>query len=171
MKPFWIINLVIFQASWLCAAFFTEYSTPLMLALFGIHFLLSPTRKGDAYLMLLVPIGVLADKFQLELGVFSVGNQFFPVWLLMLWSLFLVSLNHSLSWLNNCPVFILMVIGALGGTSSYWGGIKAGVIEPLLSTEQVILSLMIVWAVLLPTLVYLKRVLDNYRARYEVKHV
>jgi hypothetical protein len=171
MKRFWIINLVIFQAAWLCAAFFNEQSTPLMLALFALHFLLSPTRKEDACLLLLVPIGLLADKFQLELGVFSVGNEFFPFWLLMMWSLFLISLNHSLSWLNNRSVLILMIIGGLGGTSSYWGGIQAGVIEPLRSTEQVIFSLMMVWAFLLPTFVYLKRLLDNYRSRSEVSHV
>ncbi|MGF1752065.1 DUF2878 domain-containing protein [Vibrio makurazakiensis] len=171
MKRFWIINLVLFQVCWFCAAFLTQHAAPLMFTLMAIHFYLSPTRKEDAYLLLLVPIGFAADKLQLELGVFSVGSGFFPFWLLMMWSMFLISLNHSLSWLNNRSVITLMVIGAIGGTSSYWGGVKAGVIEPLLATEYVTLSLMTVWAIILPIFVCLKKQLELYQSKYEVTHV
>lgn len=161
MKLFWIINLFLFQASWLCAAFFTEYANQIMPLLIIAHFALSPTRIKDLRLLMLVPIGLIADKFQLELGIFSAGDNFFPLWLLMLWVMFIVSLNHSLRWLDNCSVPILMLVGAMGGASSYWGGIKAGVLIPLLPTSNVVLSLILVWALLLPVFVILKRYVNQ----------
>jgi len=157
MKRFWITNLILFQACWLCAAFFTEYAALVMPLLLALHFMLSPSRRKDLLLLLLLPIGFLADKIQLELGVFSVGESFFPFWLLLLWAMFLISLNHGLSWLDNRSLLTLVLIGALGGASSYWGGIKAGVIDPLMSDAAVWLSLMLVWGCLLPLFVTLKR--------------
>ncbi|OEF08473.1 DUF2878 domain-containing protein [Vibrio genomosp. F10] len=161
MQRFWIINLVIFQASWFCAAFLNQHAGPLMAGLLVVHFLLSPTKKKDLNLLLLLPVGLAADKLQLHLGVFSVGSEFFPMWLLLIWIMFIISLNHSLSWLNRFSSLPLAVIGALGGTASYWGGIKAGVIEPLLPAHQVILSLMLVWAILMPTFVLLRRKIER----------
>ncbi|MFC1233634.1 DUF2878 domain-containing protein [Vibrio sp. F74] len=161
MKLFWIINLFLFQASWLCAAFFTEYANQIMPLLLIIHFALSPTRIKDLRLLMLVPIGLIADKFQLELGVFSAGDSFFPIWLLMLWIMFIISLNHSLRWLDNRSIPTLMLIGAIGGASSYWGGIKAGVLVPLLPTSSVVFSLILVWTLLLPVFVILKRYVNQ----------
>ncbi|MEZ8823967.1 DUF2878 domain-containing protein [Vibrio amylolyticus] len=158
MKQFWITNLVLFQACWLCAAFLpSAIAGPLMVTLCAIHFWLSPTRREDAIILALVPLGLVADAIQLSLGVFEAGNTFFPFWLLMMWVMFTISLNHSLKWLSHCPPVALILIGAIGGTASYWGGIKAGVIEPLLATHMVILSLALVWAIVIPTFVRLRR--------------
>lgn len=164
MKRFWIINLVLFQASWACAALFNSHAYWVMPILFIVHVALSPTRKQDLKLLALVPIGLMADKVQLDLGIFSAGDGFFPFWLLMMWVMFVMSLNHSLSWLDNRSAITLMIIGAIGGTSSYWGGIKAGVIQPLLSSDDVAIFLLLVWSLLLPTMVYLKRYLTHTTA-------
>jgi hypothetical protein len=161
MKPFWIINLVLFQASWFSAAFLTQHAWLIMSAIVVLHFILSPTRKRDFAILALVPIGIVADKLQLHLGVFTVGNGFFPAWLVLLWVMFTVSLNHSLNWLSRFSLPALGLIGAIGGSSSYWAGIQAGVIEPLMSPSTVLLSLVIVWATLLPTFVLLKKRLER----------
>lgn len=161
MKLFWVINLVLFQASWLCAAFFTDYANVIMPTLLLVHFVLSPTRRQDLRLLMLVPIGLIADKLQLEMGVFDAGDGFFPVWLLFLWVMFIISLNHSLRWLDNRSVLTLVLVGAIGGASSYWGGIKAGVLVPLMPTSTVLFSLIVVWALLLPAFVILKRYVNR----------
>ena len=156
MRSFWVINLMLFQASWLCAALFTQQAALVMPLLLIAHFVLSPTRRQDLKVLLLVPIGIVVDKCQLELGVFSAGNDFFPLWLVYLWAMFILSLNHSLSWLDNCSLFSLVILGAAGGSSSYWGGIASGALGTQLSTLNVVLSLMAVWALLLPVLVKVK---------------
>ncbi|MEZ9152645.1 DUF2878 domain-containing protein [Vibrio sp. F13] len=158
MKRFWIINLVLFQATWVCSAFFTAqapFVTPLIVV---VHFLLSPTRSSDLKILILLPLGLLLDSLLLHFGVFAVdfeiANQsWFPVWLVCLWIMFLISFNHSLNWLLECSKVILFVIGFVAGTSSYWGGIKAGALLTTWPDASVVAALAISWGILLPLLV------------------
>ena len=158
MKRFWIINLVLFQATWVCSAFFTAqapFVTPLIVI---VHFLLSPTRNSDLKILCLLPLGLLLDSLMLHFGVFAVdpdiANQtIFPVWLVCLWVMFLISFNHSLNWLLKCSKVILFAIGFVAGTSSYWGGIKAGALLTTWPDASVVAALAISWGILLPLLV------------------
>lgn len=156
MKQFWIINLVLFQLSWLCAAFFTPYANLVIPLVIVVHFYLSPSLNSDLRLLMLLPVGVIADALQIQLGVFNAGTPFFPPWLLMIWVMFIVSLNHSLRWLDNCSSVVLIIIGSLGGASSYWGAMKAGVLIPMMD-DITLLPIAMVWGVLLPIFVKLKR--------------
>ncbi|TWD43353.1 uncharacterized protein DUF2878 [Vibrio crassostreae] len=158
MKRFWIINLVLFQATWVCSAFFTAqapFVTPLIVV---VHFLLSPTRSSDLKILILLPLGLLLDSLFFHFGVFAVdsaiANQsWFPVWLVCLWIMFLISFNHSLNWLLKCSKVILFVTGFVAGTSSYWGGIKAGALLTTWPDASVVAALAISWGILLPLLV------------------
>ncbi|OCH54689.1 DUF2878 domain-containing protein [Vibrio sp. ZF57] len=158
MKRFWIINLVLFQATWVCSAFFTAqapFVTPLIVV---VHFLLSPTRSSDLKILILLPLGLLLDSLLLHFGVFAVDSEianqsWFPVWLVCLWIMFLISFNHSLNWLKKCSKVILFVIGFVAGTSSYWGGIKAGALLTTWPDASVVAALAISWGILLPLLV------------------
>ena len=164
MKSFWLINVLLFQSSWLCGAFFTQYANLVNPILLISHFVLTPTRKQDAKLLLLVPLGLSIDFLQMQLGVFSatsVGSEpitsSFPLWLVFLWIMFVLSLNHSLRWLTRCSSPVLVVIGAVGGASSYLAGIKAGALQSLVSDSFLFVSLLLAWGVLLPTLVWLQK--------------
>ncbi|MEZ9048427.1 DUF2878 domain-containing protein [Vibrio sp. 10N.247.311.64] len=158
MKRFWIINLVLFQATWVCSAFFTAqapFVTPLIVV---VHFLLSPTRSSDLKILILLPLGLLLDSLLLHFGVFAVDSEianqsWFPVWLVCLWIMFLISFNHSLNWLLKCSKVILFGIGFVAGTSSYWGGIKAGALLTTWPDASVVAALAISWGILLPLLV------------------
>ncbi|OCH50281.1 MULTISPECIES: DUF2878 domain-containing protein [Vibrio] len=158
MKRFWIINLVLFQATWVCSAFFTAqapFVTPLIVV---VHFLLSPTRSSDLKILILLPLGLLLDSLMLHFGIFAVDSEianqsWFPVWLICLWIMFLISFNHSLNWLLKGSKVILFVIGFVAGTSSYWGGIKAGALLTTWPDASVLAALAISWGILLPLLV------------------
>lgn len=164
MRSFWITNFLLFQACWFCSAFLNGYADSITPLLLIVHFILTPSPRKDAYLLLLLPIGLMVDAFQIYAGLFSVGSDFLPIWLVVLWSMFIVSFNHSLKWLDNLSVFLLVIVGAIGGASSYWGGMKVGVIEPLQSSGIVTLSLMLAWAFVLPTLTILKRHVNRLSA-------
>lgn len=158
MKQFWIINLVLFQATWVCSAFFTAqapFVTPLIVA---VHFLLSPTRSSDLKILVLLPVGLLLDSLLLHFGVFAVDSEianqsWFPAWLICLWIMFLISFNHSLNWLLKCSKVILFFIGFVAGTGSYWGGIKTGALLTTWPDTSVLAALAISWGFLLPLLV------------------
>ncbi len=153
MKRFWIINLILFQASWFSAAFYTTGAAWIIAGLLMLHFLLTPTPRADLKLLPLVLPGICVDALHLLAGTYSAGETLFPIWLILLWSMFVISLNHSLNWLIKSPKVVLVAFGSAGGTASYWAGIQAGALQSTWSTEVVITVLMLAWGILLPLLV------------------
>lgn len=162
MKRFWIINLVLFQASWFSAAFLTVNANIILAALLGVHFLLSPSAKKDLAVLPLALIGIAVDIFHFNIGSFSSQLGGFPLWLALLWSLFVISFNHSLSWLVNKPIWLLMAFGAVGGTSSYWAGMQAGALQSGLQDATLIASLALSWGLLFPLLIVSYRTFSTF---------
>lgn len=160
MKPFWITNFLLFQASWFSAAFYTQYAALLIGSLLLVHFLLSPKKWADFKILPLALLGVCLDKFHLFIGTFSNAtpftaiDTFFPLWLILLWIMFVLTLNHSLSWLINKPLLIVISFGACGGTLSYWAGIQAGALSHTWSISLLIPTLILSWGILFPVLVF-----------------
>ncbi len=165
MKSFWIINLVLFQASWVAAAFYTDYASIIIALLIVLHCLLSPSRAADMKLLILMGPGIVVDILHMQLGTFSAGNALFPVWLVLLWCIFLMSLNHSLRWLTDKPLYWAAVFGGVGGTSSYIGGIKTGALTTTMPLELAAVALACSWALLFPLLIFAYRFL-NSNGRY-----
>jgi hypothetical protein len=153
MKLFWIINLVLFQASWVAAAFYTSYAAMVIGLLIAIHIYLSPSRISDVKLLILVIPGILADTLHIQAGTFSAGNNLFPLWLILLWCMFIMSLNHSLKWLANKKLYWASLFGGVGGTSSYLGGVKTGALSTIMPLETTALILACSWAVLFPLII------------------
>lgn len=76
-----------------------------------------------------------------------------PLWIVMLWALFAITLNSSLAWLKG-RLPVAAVFGAVGGPLAYWGGVRLGAlvfVEPL----PAVIALAVGWAVLTPLLVVL----------------
>ncbi len=153
MKRFWIINLILFQTSWVAAAFYTDYSDIIISILIFIHFTLTPCRLSDLKVLILVVPGVVVDALHIYTGTFSAGNTLFPIWLVLLWYMFLMSLNHSLHWLTDKKLYWSILFGGVGGTSSYVAGIKTGALTTTMSLDLVTLILACSWALLLPLLI------------------
>ncbi|WP_076415401.1 DUF2878 domain-containing protein [Shewanella sp. UCD-KL12] len=153
MKRFWLINLVLFQATWFVSAIYTDRAWPYLLAIVLVHFLLSPTTKKDSRLLILMPIGVVVDKVLMDLGVFYTSAEVFPFWLMLIWCMFIISFNHSLKWLMAMPLALSALIGAIAGPLSYRLGAELGALEWGVGELNGILILAAIWGVLLPSLV------------------
>ena len=155
-NKFWITNLVLFQLAWFCCALLTanaSWLTPLIVAL---HFLLSPTKRSDAKLLPFAFFGCVVDYILFQLNVINFAEQQFPIWLLCLWVMFVLSVNHSLKWLSNCKLWVNSIIGAIGGALSYLGAIKFSAINTSLSLSSLFLVYALIWALLLPALIVFK---------------
>ncbi len=164
MKKFWLINLCLFQASWYTAALLTDYATVVILGLLLLHFALSPSSKADFRLLLLLPIGILADALQIRMigsfsGTAAASIAGFPLWLLYLWAMLLVSLNHSLSGLEKLSLPLLALVGAVAGAGSYYAGVELGALQTSWSSVAFLGMTGAVWAGLLPALVFGRRLL------------
>ena len=73
-----------------------------------------------------------------------------PIWIVVLWVLFALTLNHSLSWLKG-RVVLAAIFGALGGPLAYVAGEKlmaVTIVEP-----NTLLILAIGWAFITPLLI------------------
>lgn len=153
MKWFWLTNLLMFQISWFSAAFLTAYASLIIALLLLVHFALTPTPREDSKLMLLAIVGMAIDTLHLLIGTFAAEQSFFPLWLILLWVMFCISFNHSLAWFTQRSYGLLAVVGAIGGTLSYWGGIQSGALTTAQPTSFVISILLLTWALLFPSLV------------------
>jgi len=151
MKRFWIINLVLFQLCWFVSAGFTDIAWPILALIIAIHFLLSPTPKEDFRLLLLVPLGIAVDKVLIELNLFSMQANAFPLWLALLWCIFIISFNHSLRWLMDLELPLVAFIGAIAGPMSYRLGVEMGALQLGWNSVNALLLLSLVWGLLLPT--------------------
>ncbi|WP_428612452.1 DUF2878 domain-containing protein [Shewanella sp.] len=165
MKAFWLINLGLFQLAWWSAALLTESASYIIAGLIVLHCLLSPSLKADLRLMALLPLGLLVDGGLIALGVFRGLESAFPLWLVLLWVIFLMSLNHSLRPLSRLGLPWLMLIGAFGGAGSYWAGLNLGALASEQSDLNFWLIAAPVWAVIFPLLFWGQGLLSAQQAK------
>jgi hypothetical protein len=147
-----LVNGVCFQVGWWAVVLLhTSWSLIAALVYLAVHFIwISKSRKSEAiYLLVASVIGAGLDVLWFYLGIMESGTAlFFPVWLLVLWPVFLSTMHHSLSWLQG-RLWLAAVIGAFFAPLSYWGGaILSPVYFPMPSIAMVLIATY--WAIYLP---------------------
>ncbi|MDP1947214.1 MAG: DUF2878 domain-containing protein [Nitrospirota bacterium] len=157
-------NFVAFQlgccASVLGAAHDDSWLGPLVVALLlGIHLWQTP-HPGNA-LRLILRVGLLGATIDSVLGYLGIlvfrdslmAHWLCPPWLMALWMIFVTTLQSSLSWLAG-HYWIAALLGGLFEPVSYYAGQELGSLSlgnPVLVT---LATLSILWALLLPGLVW-----------------
>ena len=100
-------------------------------------------------------IGFAADTALLHAGVLSYATpvpwiQAAPVWIVVLWAGFALTLNHSMGFLHGRPMWAA-VFGLLGGPLAYWVADNVWDAATLSSnTAYALIALGVVWAILTP---------------------
>lgn len=146
------LNFVVFQSIWALSVIGKEAWIGWSLALLLLHFSLSPNRKSDLRLLLIVTfVGIIADSTLIFFDVLVFKSQdYMPIWLIILWSAFALTLNYSLNWLIQLNVIIKSALGAVAGTFSYWMGHNLGAVDFTYSTVMSCVLLAISWGLVLP---------------------
>lgn len=158
-----ILNAVLFQLTWIAAVAGAGHGLwwpgLVMLAVFATWQLRDrETRGADLRLLAwALPIGLLVDTLWVQSGMLSFATPLpwsglAPVWIVVLWAGFTLTLNHSLRALKSRPL-MAAVLGLLGGPLAYWIASSAwGAAEIHWPLWQALLALGIAWGVLTPFL-------------------
>ncbi len=156
-----LANLILFQLTWVAAVGGAGYGLwwPGLLMLGGFvlwHCASSAGWQGDLLLAaMLAVIGFGADTALLQAGVLSYATplpwaQAAPVWIVVLWAGFALTLNHSMGFLRGRPMWAAL-FGLLGGPLAYWVAANVWNAASFGGNDlQSLIVLGLVWAVLTP---------------------
>lgn len=156
-----ITNFILFQLIWFvcilgAAINETHSAVTLSLAIIIFHLFLTKNKVNELKIMILAGIiGFLFDglllKNQLVLYAnHGWSNNITPLWIIILWVGFSITLNSSLSWLKK-KVTLSIFFGAIGGPLAYLAGEKLGAVT--LMTPNTIIAISIGWAIITPLLI------------------
>lgn len=143
-----IPNLVLFQGIWWSCILNFEPLAIVLLIVMALHFLWShniiePTlQKTDWLILPIMVTGLLTDWLLYQMGLYGFLGSGFPLWLMILWFAFSMTVPRSLAsvvvrkplWLGLCIVF---------GPLAYFGGQYYGRLEIF---EYAIFAMAIQWA-------------------------
>ncbi|WP_455218700.1 DUF2878 domain-containing protein [Kaarinaea lacus] len=164
-----MINFILFQAGWfacvISAARQQEWLALIALGtVIAIHLLLVKDRISEMQLILIAGItGLLLDSSLIALGVFTPVNNIdyygiAPLWLVGMWMLFGITINHSLRWLDQRYIFAAL-LGFVFAPIAYLAGQKLGALTFPPDNSHMI-SLLIIgacWLLVTPLLLLASR--------------
>jgi len=162
-----IANFALFQFVWLVtvigAARGAAWPGLAALAFFlTVHRALSATAKADhALCVLTIALGTIVETLNSASGFIvyrdpAAASVIPPIWILVLWCNLALILNNSAAWLLQRPV-LAAVLGAIGGSLSYVGGVALGAAEFGVATRMAVPVLAVSWAILAPLLFAIAR--------------
>jgi hypothetical protein len=168
-----LANFLSFQAGWFACVLGAANGLPwagsaVAAALVAAHVFACRRPSIEARLIgFALLIGLVWETLLLTLGWLDFKGGFVvagvaPLWIVIMWALFAMTLNVSLAWLKERP-FTAVAFGAIGGPLAYWGGARLGalvLVEPL----PALLALAIGWGLLTPLLLRLARRYDGMGA-------
>lgn len=150
---FTITNAVLFQVGWfvciLCGSFWAGVFTLVAIA---FHFMIVQQRRDDAVAVLIaIALGLLHDSLLLHSGQIQFAESAYlpPLWLVCLWALLGITLNHSLVWIYSRPLWSAL-LGAIAAPLSYLAGVSLSSAEWSSPLVHVLPIIAIMWLAVLP---------------------
>jgi hypothetical protein len=155
-----IINFLWFQSIWWLLILFQSSAIVVVMGLFALWLLLTPTRREDGLVMVTVMgLGFCIDSLLTTSGIFifnhsnainsSASQWFIPFWLVLLWGAFAGTLTHSLASLKN-SLLVAALVGGICAPLSYVAGAKLGAVDLGYPVTTTYIVLCAIWAVTLP---------------------
>ena len=144
-------HLLGFNLYWLLAVKWQQPGPLLVILL--LHFLFSPSRQRDWRLLPIAVGGCLLDALLWQLGLFRFPAGF-PLWLVLLWLGFALTLAHGMRWLLRLPRWQQALFGMVGGTSSYVAGAAMGAVHLPWGIGISAALLAVIWMWWLPVLLW-----------------
>ena len=135
-----------------------------------LHLYMAPRPEQEAGLILLTGIfGFAVDTLQALAGLYAFAHTsaapwLCPLWMVALWMIFATTLNASMAWLaGRYP--LAAVLGAICGPVSYVAGARLGAIEFPAHVGLSLVGIAVVWACVMPSLLWFRDFLSTATAR------
>jgi len=171
-----IINILLYQLGWFSCLLGAAWGYPLKGAFFAlllivVHLVLAESRKSELYLMLCACLlGITIDTAQQAAGVFTFKTDpawpiWLPLWIFVIWAQFATLLRYALNWLSG-RYLLAAFFGLIGGPLAYWGGARLGAAQMGEHLFASIASLALIWALVMPGLMWISTRLDPQEGRY-----
>ncbi|MCB1607225.1 MAG: DUF2878 domain-containing protein [Xanthomonadales bacterium] len=155
-----LANLLLFQLTWVAAVGGAGYGMwwpgLVMLGVFMLwHRLAEADWRSDLTIAgVLSVIGFAADSALLQAGVLQYATavpsvHVAPIWIVVLWAGFALTLNHSMKFLHGKPIWAAL-FGLLGGPLAYWVAANVWHAASFGDARTSLIALGLVWAVLTP---------------------
>jgi len=161
-----LINAALFQITWFACVIgsakglvWPAFASCAALAVYQLQG--KRRHPSDVTLILAsIGLGLIVDSIWVQSGwlIFSDQRPFSflaPVWIIVLWVGFAMTINHSLAWLDRHPI-LPIAMGFIGGPMSYLAGLKLGAVEYQQSVLMVSAGLAVAWAISLLILVKIR---------------
>lgn len=171
-----VLNFIAFQLVWfvviLSAAKGMILVGLLATLLFAVlQLFVSRYRQSDLKLLGLGFVaGMMLDSIWLNMGWIDYASSntlgFAPLWIGCLWLNFMLTLNHSMSWMHS-RLKMVAVMTLFAAPLSYFAGSKLGAVS-LVEPAYAVPALSISWALLVPMLMCLARLWRQQET--EVRH-
>jgi hypothetical protein len=168
-----LVNFVVFEAAWFACILGVARGEPgwgtlVVIAAILWHVAVSARPSTELALVgLLAAIGLVAESAVVSQGhvVYPNGQPLAwvaPYWMVALWAEFAIALNVTLRWLKRRPV-LAGVLGAFFGPLSFMGGVRLGAAR-FVDEPAALVTLAVMWAVLMPLVMWLSDHLDGVAA-------
>lgn len=143
-------------------------------ALVLLHLYMTPRPVQEIRLILLTGVfGFAIDTLQASAGLYaftgtSPAPWLCPLWMVALWMIFATTLNASMGWLAQ-RYRLAAVLGALCGPVSYVAGARLGAIELPAHAGLSLVGIAVVWACVMPSLMWLRDFLSTSAVRFPLR--
>jgi hypothetical protein len=171
-----LLNFLLYQLGWFCCVLGAAWGFPrsgafAALLFLLIHLLLADSRSAELRLILVsCLLGILVDSLQQSFGVLTFKTDpgwtlWLPLWVFVIWAQFASLLRFSLNWLSG-HYLLGAGLGLIGGPLAYWGGVRIGAAEFGGNLLLSISSLALVWALMIPLLLWLRSRINATAGQY-----
>lgn len=159
-----LLNIILFQVGWFACVLTAASSHPyfgavIALVILGTHLFISKQYKQELRIIFIaMMLGLIWDSLLVSTGWISyqsgmVFDFMAPYWIVLMWALFAMTINSSLSWMKE-KLALASVFGAIAGPLAYYAGVKLGSVYFIYEINALI-ALSIGWAIFTPLLLKL----------------
>ncbi|HVO22472.1 MAG TPA: DUF2878 domain-containing protein [Candidatus Margulisiibacteriota bacterium] len=174
-----LLNFAMFYLGWFACVMGAGHGQlwlgpSVVAALLLIHLCLNAAPVQEAKLILMIGIfGFAVDTLQASAGLYafartSAAPWLCPLWMMALWMIFATTLNASMSWLAG-RYRLAAVLGAICGPVSYVAGARLGAIELPAPAGLSLVGIAVVWACVMPSLMWLRDFLCTSAVRFPLR--
>ena len=167
-----LLRFILFQIAWFSCAILAggEYNFLAWIPMcsFGVGYVLisSTHQKVDILMMIGTSIlGFCFDSILITGGAFSTSTNdpYSPFWLVSMWTGFATAFSMGLHEIRKLNWFVIVIVAAFGGLSSYRAGGGFGGIVFHENIYFSSISIMLEWSIAFPILLKMYDTLTSYR--------